>query len=757
MKRRDFLQQNTVLLALAPLAGLDPHSASSLPLEVDSRKGSHAQIPPLPGTPNWWEKEPLLVYEVSMFSLPGHTMSNNWQQNADPADEAGDVAAVHALQTHQTSILPGHLSDRFCYFKSPRFKENRRDYLAAYLERSRAAGFRTIIYFNVHAVKPEFGADHPDWLQIRSDGKPIEGLYGGETSFCVNSPWRDWVRDVCLDLCRYPIDGIFFDGPCLFADCCYCPRCRKLYWETYGKEMPPKEAGHPEIRELARFQAESLRRFLEYSNTAIKRTRPDVLLYCNAGPREEPYYLIGRNNRILSQSQDVLAAEGGFIYGELSGQPAWRVGSNAKYYQTQAAGKPTGLFMSPAHGPWRSFYLSEAELRLAFSQAPIHGSGIWFSAFHWFPKQPAFQKLAGEYEFFSNHRDVYFKTRSLARTSIVWPADAINFYKSPADSAQARQNREPIGSINDEFNGFYDALVKSHIPCDILDEESLRREDIGRYSLLVLPNAACTGKSVDDRICEYVRAGGNIIASFETSLSDESGRRQSDFGLADLFGVRLLRSPVKPYPHFYFFRHDGWPEAFTNIKPELLPAPLISCEIALNGAKSVSPFSIKFKGWDGSEILPSDFPAVTVNQYEKGRVVYLAGPFGEHYWKYKQPEIRLLLKNLFRWLFSPAIILENGPETIEVVHRETEDGREVVTLINYSGGLTRPFESIEPQDNVIVKINLNRRDRSRPRNAPDKTKARAMKLGLLLDSRREGDWLIVHLPRLEIFETLVLE
>jgi len=26
----------------------------------------------------------------------------------------------------------------------------------------------------------------------------------------------------------------------------------------------------------------------------------------------------------------------------------------------------------------------------------------------------------------------------------------------------------------------------------------------------------------------------------------------------------------------------------------------------------------------------------------------------------------------------------------------TADGRQVVTLINYSGGLTRPFEAIEP-------------------------------------------------------------
>jgi hypothetical protein len=745
MKRRDFLRRNSVLLALAPLAGLGPDSSRGFPAKWNRQQVSGAVPNARGNSAAWWEKEPLLVYEVSMFTLPGYTMDNNWQDKADPAAEVGDVAAARALQTHQGSIIPGHLSDRSGYFKSSLFKESQRDYLAAYLEKSRSAGFRTIIYFNVHSVKPEFGADHQDWLQIRSNGRPIEGLYGGMTSFCVNSPWRDWVRDVCLDLCRYPIDGIFFDGPCLFTDCCYCADCRRLYKESFGKEMPPKEAGRPEIRELARFQAESLRRFLEHSNTAIKKTRPDVLFYCNAGPREEPYYLIGRNNRVLIQSQDVLAAEGGFIYDELSHQPVWRVGSNAKYYQTQASGKPTLVFMSPAHGPWRSYYLSECELQLAFSQAPIHGSGVWFTAFHWFPERPAFRKIAGAYQFFSDHRDVYFRTRSLAQTAVIWPADAINFYKNPAYSVQARRNNEHTGIIHDEFNGFYDALIKSHIPCDILDEQSLRREDIDRYALIVLPNAACTGTEVDARLRQYAAKGGNIIASFETSLCDEAGRRQENFSLSDLFGVRLLRSPVKPYPHFYFFRREGWPEVFSGIQPELLPAPLGSAEVALSGAKLISPFSIKFKSWDGSEILPSEFPAVTMNPAGKGRVVYLAGPFGEHYWKYKQAEIRQLLNNLFLWLSPRTVILENAPETIEVVHRETADGREVVTFINYSGGLGRPFESVEPRENIVVKI----------RTA--KSRVRALKLNRPLEFRREAAGLVVRIPRLEIFETLVLE
>ena len=241
-----------------------------------------------------------------MNTAPGRSAGANWQATTDPAEEIEIVGASHALQTHGLSFLEGHLTNRFCYFRSRNFLEQRRDYLADYLERSRKTGYRTVVYFNVHAIKPAFGSDRPEWRQVRSDGTPIDGLYGVETSMCVNTGFRDWVRDVCLELCKYPIDGIFFDGPCVFRDCCYCDTCRDLYREEYGTEMPPKEPGHPALRRLAGFQSEGLRRFLAHARDAVKKVRPDVALYSNAGSREEAYYAVGRNNRVTIQSQDML-------------------------------------------------------------------------------------------------------------------------------------------------------------------------------------------------------------------------------------------------------------------------------------------------------------------------------------------------------------------------------------------------------------------------------------------------------------------
>ncbi len=505
MKRRDFLQNNLIFWSSRPWAG---GRASAGPRRPSRARGFGPTRPARRlyrfRTPAWVGKS------RSSSTSPMFTFARfRWQQlaaGADPAAEAGDVAAARALQTHQTSIIPGHLTNRFCYFRSPRFKENRRDYLAAYLEKSRAAGFRTIVYFNVHAVKPEFGADRPDWRQVRFDGRPLDDIYGIETSFCVNSPWRDWVRDVCLDLCRYPIDGIFFDSV-PFRQLLLLRPGRKLYQQAHGREMPPKEAGHPEIGDLASFQSESLRRFLEHSNLAIKSVRPDVLLYCNAGPREEPYYLIGRNNRVLIKGQDILAAEGGFVYGELSGQPPWRVGSNAST-SSAGGGKPTGIChcrpptvlgeRHRARPSWRSPV-----------QGSVHGSGGLLRGVSTGSRTAGFRRIAATSAYFSGgNRDTLLRDGGHWRDPHrLAPTRSIS---TGVPLEPGSPGVEATGSINDEST-LLRCLDQEPRPCTT-DEESLRATT-STYSLLILPTPPARETAGQ---AARVRGRADALASFES-------------------------------------------------------------------------------------------------------------------------------------------------------------------------------------------------------------------------------------------------
>ena len=39
------------------------------------------------------------------------------------------------------------------------------------------------------------------------------------------------------------------------------------------------------------------------------------------------------------------------------------------------------------------------------------------------------------------------------------------------------------------------------------------------------------------------RSGGSVVAAYETSLRDETGKPRADFGLADVFGRQLVSGP----------------------------------------------------------------------------------------------------------------------------------------------------------------------------------------------------------------------
>lgn len=54
---------------------------------------------------------------------------------------------------------------------------------------------KVLAYLNMHWYSYDFGTKHPEWEQRMADGKSygeVVPLYGSGTTFCVNSPWRDW-------------------------------------------------------------------------------------------------------------------------------------------------------------------------------------------------------------------------------------------------------------------------------------------------------------------------------------------------------------------------------------------------------------------------------------------------------------------------------------------------------------------------------------------------------------------------------------
>lgn len=696
------------------------------------------------GEEAWWEKEPLRIIDL--------TTSMSRIDYRDPVRLAREKAELGYNAEHlEVMAMPAGLDDRGFFFKSKLAATPHADYLGPYLREAQKHGIRTFIYFNVHYYSMRFALEHPDWREIRQNGQPLDGVYDTGASFCVNTPWRDWVFQVIRDLSEYPIDGIFYDGPIYRPDTCYCKYCRAKFRQRYGTDMPPKDVrtGKP-FGQLLAFQADSIANFLRDTRTILKSKNPNCALYMNGGVRGANW-ATARLNRVLVKEQDLLGSEGGFIGGDLTRVPLWKPGLTARLLETEAEGKPRVIFSAASHKPWTFSLLPDPELQLLYADTIANGASVWMGITPFEFEQPEMKSLTVMNRFLANNAEYYVKTQSAARVAVVWSDITANFYA--ASSAQLidyspTASRTDIGNVDGEFAGITESLLRAHIPFDVLDDVALESSPLDRYDAIFLPNVACMSGSISSRLESYVRSGGKLVADFETSRYDETGVLRKDFALSNAFGASA--KPKVAGPRRWDFMQPVRRETLLEgLNREFIPSPSYYVPVTAKPGDVLLRYTQPLAGpYDGVPKLSDDAAAV-LNHLGQGSVVYFSGDIGNTIAKFHTPELIELLTNAARQMATPPVLVENAPGSVEIVVRTQNDHRRtLVHLVNFTGEMTRPIRHILPISNVQLTLSSGIHA-SRAFTLWDH---QTVKL-----SRNSSGQLQAVIPRLNEYEVLVLE
>jgi hypothetical protein len=144
--------------------------------------------------------------------------------------------------------------------------------------------------------------------------------------------------------------------------------------------------------------------------------------------------------------------------------------------------------------------------------------------------------------------------------------------------------------------GIYSDLMRQGLPVEARYVENLTPEALARLRVLVLPNARVLTPEQEDTLRAWVKGGGTLITSADTSLCDPWGRPRSDSGLADLFGASRLGE-------------GAGAKSFTAIGQtvEVSPGAAETMRVRPNGATVVA-------AWNTGD------PALLRNDYGQGRV-----------------------------------------------------------------------------------------------------------------------------------------
>jgi hypothetical protein len=259
---------------------------------------------------------------------------------------------------------------------------------------------------------------------------------------------------------------------------------------------------------------------------------------------------------------------------------------------------------------------------------------------------------------------------------------------------------------------------------------------------------------LSDRQCQqvrdYVRSGGSVMASFETSLYDENLQRREEFALADLLGISKAGDVIGTNGNAYYgriershpildgFSNTNWlPGAQNRVPVKSVPDPVLTVIpgfVAYPPELAYPPAS------------HTDEPAVVLREVASSRLAYFSGDIERTFWLTGHGDLLRLLHNTIRWITQDeAVVHVDGDGFLELFAWETTPGY-AIHLLNYTNPNAHHgwLSTVYPLGPQTVSMTL-----------PNGVKAKAVDLlrsDKTIPFRLEGSVLRFTIPRVDDYE-----
>jgi len=322
------------------------------------------------------------------------------------------------------------------------------------------------------------------------------------------------------------------------------------------------------------------------------------------------------------------------------------------------------------------------------------------------------------------------------------------------------------------IEGAIKVLLGLHLPFDVVPEWELSYDSLKKYTIIILPNVAAISKEQAEAIKTYVFKGGKILGTFETSLFNEEADQLNDFQLREVFGlkyigssdsnqslVHLLDSSSFLYRTFHRIFND-LPDTYLRLEGPYIKTEKVSGETI---AYHIDPIVVALEGkkvsWDTQLADRTDYPAVQLNEYGKGKSIFvtseifkpcspnfldiglianpLRNPHGL-WWREK------LVENMLKWLDPNPPLGVVAPRMVETAFFENNDRNQIIVqLMN-----TTAFDTIIPVRNISIVL---RKDiKVREVYLPWPTK-RELKI------KRKETFIEIMVPETKLHEVIIIQ
>ncbi len=625
----------------------------------------------------------------------------------------------------------------------------------------KAMGIRVLGRVDPHAMRADALAAHPEWVARDAAGQPKRHPTDRDLYLtCPNGPVTfDWMPQVLHEIVTtYPVDGLFGNRWAGGAGLCHCAVCKTKFKSASGFALPTalRDVSDPVVRAYLVWDDEVRYEQLALWGRTVTAVNPQAFFTPGTWGRLDPRRL-RRTARALFADRQARSGNA----------PAWLNGRSAKETACLMPDRPmSGIFaVGETATPYRFMDSVQAptEIRAYLHDGLAHGFRPWMTKF----KAEVFDKrwvpaVAESYAWHARHEAYFRNTDNLAQVAMLHSSQTNTYYveevqRADGGSGGPQDAQSLRGSSDDATNGFYQALVEARVPFAFVDERLLEPEAIDRYKVIVLPNIAALSTAQCEALRGYVARGGAIVATYETALYDEWGKRRANFGLADLFGCDFDGTIDRRVQNSYLtVRGPGPLTVGLDDTPRII-AGTKRVHVRPRGASLPAAFTLvpSYPDLPMEKVYTAtrttDEPMVYARRFGKGRVVYFPFDLDRTFWENSTGDHLALLRNAVVWAADgPQPMAVTGPGLLDISYWR-QRGSLAAHLVN----LTNPMamrgymREVLPAGPYQVTLQL-------PRGTTPR-RVRLLEAERDATFRREGDRLIVEVPQIKIHEVVAVD
>jgi hypothetical protein len=566
------------------------------------------------------------------------------------------------------------------------------------LKSCRARGMVVVARTDAHACHQNVFDAHPDWIMVDASGNKV--CHPSDKDFWLTCPLGPYnfelmtaVHEEIMN--KYMADGIFTNR-WAGSGMCYCIHCQQNFHAFSGLELPRTlDPQNPSRKQYVVWREQRLFELWRLWNGKIQHINPNASYIANAGGGA----LSELDMKTVGELAPTLFAD---RQGRSGLMPPWANGKNGKEYRATLGRKAiVGIFSMGLEDKyrWKDSVQSSDEIRLWVADGIAHDLRPWFTKFDCKVIDPRWLPVVEEIYTWHAANEAYLRNeRPLARVGMVYSQQTATYYGGPQAHA----------TVEDPALGYYEALIEARIPFEMVHDHLLDAEHIRQFRTLILPHIAALSTAQCHQLEDFVQSGGSLIATYETSLYNEWGVRQKNFGLASLFGVDYAGKVQGPMLNSYLSLNKepsgkyhpllkGFEDAVRIINAvnqvSVTPAGEATYPLQVVPTYPDLPMEEVFPRKDA----PKGEPGAIVRQVGKGRVVYLPGDVDRTFWETLDFDQGKLLRNAVLWAtYEPAPLTVEGKGVLDV-SVWTQKNSMTVHLVN----LTNPMMMKGPVREII--------------------------------------------------------